>query len=261
MRIRAGLVYQIVNDLVDTTIYKEIIYWSGWAEQNRFIYDMYYIKIILESDIDYDPPFDFSIADYYQEEKILELFKNHPKDKIITAVSYYICHHQFIMASEISQIEVQNPVTRWFGTIGKNMEDVITFVLEQIYGFAINQISMKDYKIPGYDITIAGRSDGLVASSPGGIYNDHIIEYKFIKHRCNIDKVKSQIACYYKIYDKPVLLVVSDGKILKLYKYNIRNLEKIWNGLEPSLVRKCCELTKKLRPTILDMPEFVKLMQ
>lgn len=245
-------------------IVSEIIFWSGWSEDNEFYYDMYYVNIILESDLHYTAPFDFDMSIYYPkyEQKILDMFSDYSMEQIFDAVSYFIYEYRMVLEEERSEVIPKNPVSGWFQTLGKNMEDSIKIVLSKIYGYCIDTIGKGEYNIPGTDINLVGRADGYIATSPGGIYDDHVLECKYSSGKSNVKKIQVQISCYYKIYNKPVLLAVFQHNSIRVYRYSGYTLEKIWSdSVLPALSESCEDIRKKMKVDRISMvPEMVRML-
>jgi len=267
MHIRAGLVYPLAKKKYSKDSYRgivrEIIYWSGWCDDNKFYYDMYYIGIILNSDLCYPAPFDFDLSVYYPgyEQKILNIFAEWDCQDIFDAISYYIYHYQLVLAEEMVRVIPLNPTLCWLETKGKNYEVTVKFILNQVYGFDIGVIDRKDYKIPGTDVTLVGKADGIIVSSPGGVYDKHVLECKYARNKCNIEKNRTQIACYYKIYGLPVLLVIFQDNVIKTYRYGEYSLAQTWNENVGSLLTACDEIRRvaKLENTE-SVPEAIELL-
>lgn len=264
MYIRAGLIYQIINGLVTKEICKELIYWSDYLSNNEFYYDMYYVGIILKSYFCYEAPIDFDPYVYFGKMSVLipKIFPKFTIREIYDALSFYVYEYSLEVSEEKSKIIPGNPVTRWFGAVGKDMENMTKFVLQEIYGFSIGIIDKQSYKIPGTDIVIVGKADGIVDRSPGGIYDGYVLECKYVQTRCSIDRVKTQIACYSKIYNRPVLLTIMMNNEIKMFSYSCKNLDKFWDGyIYPKLDQECREIKSKIfMENIKDIPEYIEFM-
>lgn len=264
MYIRAGIIYQLINGYISKSICKELIYWSDYVDNNSFYYDMYYILVILESDLDYQAPIDFDLEIYYpgKSEQILSIFGEYEIQAIYDAISFYVYEYRVILEEEKMQVIPGNPTSTWFGTIGKDMETTTKIVLEDVYGFSIGYINRSYYNIPGTNIHLAGKADGYITSSPGGIYNGFIFECKYVHGRCKVDKFLTQIACYNKIYGKSVLLAIITGQDIKLYSYTSRNLEKYWdNKIKDKLIEVCSGIDNKiLVKNVESVPKYIEFM-
>lgn len=264
MYIRAGIIYQLINRYLSKEIYRELIYWSNYSENNSFYYDMYYVLTIMESDFYYQAPIDFDLECYYpgRSKQILELFGGCTQQDVHDAVSYYIYEYRMILEEEKMYIIPENPTNTWFGTIGKDMETTTKIILSSIYGFTIDEIQRSFYTIPDTNINIAGKADGYIRSSPGGIYNGYVLECKYVQNRCKIAKVMTQIACYNKIYGCPVLLAILTGNEIKLFSYSSITLAKHWaNKIVTKLVDVCSEIDQKiLIKNIEDVPDHIEFM-
>lgn len=264
MHIRAGIIYQLINGYISKSIYKELIYWSNYIENNNFYYDMYYVLVILESDFYYEAPFDFNLECYYpgRSEQIMSIFDGYNIQDIYNAISFYIYEYRVILEEEKMQVIPENPTNTWFGTIGKDMEVTTKIILENVYGFGIDCIDRSYYNIPGTNIHLAGKADGYITSSPGGIYNGFVFECKYVHGRCKVDKFKTQIACYNKIYGRSVLLAIITGQEIKLYSYTSRTLEKYWDDkIKDRLLEVCSDIDSKiLVKNIENVPGYIEFM-
>lgn len=268
MYIRAGIVYQIIkkvqNQKILKDLYREVTFWSGWHADNEFLYDMHYIAIILDADIDYPAPVDFDMEQYYRgrSQQILQMFDGIPIQMLYDAMSYYLYNYRLELLCELAEIIPKYPADQWFGKNGKSIEKSIKFIMSSIYGYSITSIDRGEYVIPNTDIHLMGKADGYISKSPGGIYDDHVLECKYTPTGAsNIEKNRIQIACYHKIYGKPVLLAIYSGADIKLYRYSCQNLARIWDeNIEKLLVPRCFELENKLKITdTCQVPELIKL--
>lgn len=264
MRVRAGIVYQMITDRMEPKNYREIIFWSGWADNIKFYFDIYNINKIIESEIRYATPKDFQLQQFFgnRSGQLMKIFEDYEDECILGAVSYYLFEYVYAIIDQLKIITLQNPTYGWYSTLGLNMESSAKIILTQIYGYDIIEIDRAEVTI-SKSIMLVGKADGLIKSSPGGLYDGWILEIKFSKGgNCNILKNQSQIACYHKIYDRPVLLVIYTLKQLKIYPYNSAKLGQIWDStINDKLIAECKKIKKISNvEKIQDIPKLMELI-
>lgn len=253
MHLRVGIIYLILQNKLSNKHYKEIIFWSKWIDDIKFYYDLYHIIQIIKSDIKYDPPVDFKIENFISL-KILEHLANFDIFKILESISYYYLEYSKFSYDYNKYLQFEDPRNGWkLKTIGLNYEKKMLLLLNEVYGFKIISSVRQTYTIPNSDgIYISGTPDGYICESPGNIYDDHIIEFKFINDEQNcklfLEKTKIQLAGYYKTHNKPIILIVYVKKFncIKLFRYSNVKLENIWQNMLPQFVANC----KKLKSTL-----------
>lgn len=231
MHIRAGILCQLIDGQLNKDHLLEIIYWSGWTDQLKAVYNIYKILELYKLDptLYYKPIADYNLSNYFGQHtnlatKYLELV---PPE----IICYYFHEVYFI---DIPYITIGNPAKGWNKqTLGHIQENKAVEIFNQIYGYEIASIGRQSYKIPGTNITISGRPDGYIKSSPGGIFDDFILEIKYSRNKRQDDyqirKNKVQMASYCKTFNKSVMLIVYSKNTYNVFRYLKNMLNKFWD--------------------------------
>lgn len=231
INLRAGLVYNISNGKLNKQHMNEIFYWSN---NHKFITLLKMIDEILTIDpnINYNSPIDFDASFYFGE--FYEMIKIYLNDVGENVLSYYFL--------EYCRFEtITNPITVWNkNTVGQKQEKIAIFKFNNVYGYRIGEAKRGNYLIEEHGLLISGTPDGVVLSSPGGIFDDHIVEIK-CQNRINDEcktRNKYQIACYCKIFNKPVLLIIYNCGQYLIYRFTLESLNRFWNSqVLPKLIK------------------------
>ena len=217
IRLRAGILYNIANSILKKQHISEIFYWSN---NPKYILSMQMINDILEidKDINYIPPVDFDYEHYFEDFSVLKYLD----DVSINVLAYY-----FLEYCKFEKIE--NPILQWkTNTRGQAEEKAAIYRFNNVYGYTINPIKRSEYKIPNTNIIISGTPDGIIMSSPGGIFDGYLVEIKY-QTKINNDRNKFQIASYCKIFNKPVMLIIYSVNKYKIFHYTVETLNRMWN--------------------------------
>ena len=91
-------------------------------------------------------------------------------------------------------------------------------------------------------ITLSGRPDGYIKKSPTGQYDDCYLEIKCMNMSKISRREESQIASYYRILGKPVLLVTCYNSVMTKRYYSAKTLDRYWKRLLPTLNRNLRKL-------------------
>jgi len=220
IRIRAGIIYNIVNLQITKQHANEIFYWSNNPE---FVTIMGMINDILSMDVCYPPPVDFEYLRYFVGYE--SIAKQYLKDVDLGTIAYYFLEYQKFE-------KIENPISQWrVNTKGQTEEKNAIYRFNKVYGFTISSIKRGDYMIEGTNIVISGTPDGIITSSPGGIFDGYLVEIKYQTRTNDKTKIRNkyQISSYCKIFNKPVMLIVFLNNKYNVYHFTVETLNKIWN--------------------------------
>lgn len=90
--------------------------------------------------------------------------------------------------------------------------------------------------------TLSGRPDGYIKKSPVSQYNDCYLEIKCMSMSKIGKREEMQIASYYRIFGKPVLLVTDYRGVMEKRFYSTKTLDRYWKRLTPLLNRNLRKL-------------------
>ncbi len=231
INLRAGLIYNISHKKITKQHVNEIFYWSN---NPKYISVLKMIEeiLLIDPNINYTPPIDFNVTAYFGD--YYKVAYDYLKNVGINVLAYYFFEHcKFQM--------IVNPISSWNkNTKGQKQEKSAIFKFNNVYGYSIQKIKRSSYVIKDHNLSISGTPDGIVKSSPGGIFDDHIVEIKCqlkINDECK-ERNRFQIACYSKIFNKPVLLIIYNGGQYVIYRFSIESLDKCWNNqILPKLIK------------------------
>jgi hypothetical protein len=246
INIRSGLVYNISNNNLSKQHINEIFYWSN---------DVKYISILkviqeilmIDPNINYIPPIDFDIMIYF--DGYYDIAYHYLKNVGMNVLSFYFLEHCKFKI-------IDNPIAAWNkNTKGLKEEELAIFRFNNIYGYKIGKAKRGSYIIKEHNLLISGTPDGIVESSPGGIFDDYIVEIKYqprITSECKI-RNKYQISSYCKIFNKPVLLIILTGNNYIIHRFTLDCLNKFWNDeVVPKLIKGIGFIKKFVKVESLD---------
>jgi hypothetical protein len=231
IHVRAGLIYNISHDKITKQHVSEIFYWSNDV---NFISVLKMIEeiLLIDPNINYSPPVDFNINIYFGN--FHEVAYNHLKNVGMNVLAFY-----FLEYCKFKVID--NPVSSWNkNTKGLKEEEFAIFRFNNVYGYNIVKARRGIYKVDGFDLSISGTPDGIVQSSPGGIFDDHLVEIKYQPRISEESKMRNkyQIACYSKIFNKPVMLIIYTNNNYTIHRFTMESLNKFWNNnIMPKLIK------------------------
>lgn len=242
IHIRAGIIYNIANSRIGKQHVSEIFYWSNdpkLVASMKIIYDI----LSFTDEPNYKAPVDFNYLEYFKDGK--DLAKKYLAEVSINLIAYYFL--------EFNRFEcIKNPIVQWNkNTRGHSEEKNAIFRFNNVYGYKIVPVNRGTHTIAGTNLIISGTPDGIIKSSPGGIFDDHIVEIKYQSNMSEICKQRNkyQVCSYSKIFGKPVVLIIYSGNKYLVYRYTIESLEKFWNK----------EILPKLSNGIKKIEQYVKI--
>jgi len=129
-----------------------------------------------------------------------------------------------------------------FKTRGHKKEFKIIQLLQKL-GFKV-QKSEKLYFNLTSKITLAGRPDGYIEYSPIPGYSDIYLEIKNKSYEKIIKREELQLYAYWKLTDKPILLITTWKKKTEFRLYSREELERGWKNIKRRLIQNVNRLEK-----------------